>query len=1091
MRGAIEGGLLSRDFVEAGLERILRHELTIAAPVARLFSRDRAVAITALGPASSALSVFEISSAPLMRWLGWSTAEAGPLRVAEGWWTPLVATGADAVGLLVVAWSRQPASSARAAAAHALSEGLRWAIVTNGQRLRLLDAARMASDLALEFDLDLCRADLAALSRLHVLAGPLAFRRTRSSSTLLDEARERSVAEGVRVCRSLQGGVRQALTILESTLRSARWRGSAGRPSLDDQALTAVYRVLFLLFAEARGLVPAWHPIYRDGYTVAALAARIQSGADPRGTWAALQAMARLAHSGCTAGELRVTPFNGRLFSPATAPLLDHLSLDDRAVARALEMLVFVGDTSRVRRRIAYSDLGVEQLGSVYEQLLDDRPAPGQRGPAVSARKASGTFYTPRAITDYLVRATLAPLVAARPLAGILNLRVLDPAMGSGAFLVSACRFLAAAAERASIDEGVIAEHDVDDRYRAGLRRAVAQRCLFGVDLNPTAVQLAELSLWLATLAAERPLSFLEHHVRCGDSLVGASPTDVMRRPPGVGRAGGRKDPAPLEQFFDEQEGLAQLLPARARLEETPDDSTDIVRQKERALGDLHRDPALARWRTASDVWCALFLPEWAADRPLYPSLIDQSFSRTPALAIDRAASEVAAISSAARAARWFHWPLEFPEIFLDDAGRSRPDGGFDAVVGNPPWEMLRADEGQRPARLGLAAFCRRSGLYRAQSRGHVNEYQLFLERAVSLLRPGGRLGMLVPSGLLLDSGAAPLRHLLIGQHRLESVAVFDNRRAIFPIHRGLRFAAITAVHSRRTERIQCRFGLDAPEQASRLEPQTGEGFPVTVTRHLLEALSGSDLAFPDLPTTTDAALVERLSARHRALGAQDGWCVAFGRELNATDDRDCLSASTRESSLIVIEGKHLEPFRARLDLATRRARRSIVEARLGRRAGAITRPRLAYREVASATNRTTLIAAVIPAGTVTLHTVFCCRSRLDQRSQHALCALLNSYAANYLVRRWVTTHVTAAIIGRLPVPLLSNEATVGELARLALALAGPRPSLEIEALVQALCARAYGLSEGEFAHVLETFPLVDASRRQAALDAFRDETPR
>ena len=127
----------------------------------------------------------------------------------------------------------------------------------------------------------------------------------------------------------------------------------------------------------------------------------------------------------------------------------------------------------------------------------------------------------------------------------------------------------------------------------------------------------------------------------------------------------------------------------------------------------------------------------------------------------------------------------------------------------------------------------------------------------------------------------------------------------------------------------------------------------------------------------------------------------------------------------------------------------------------------------------------------MTLHTVFCCRSRLDQRSQHALCALLNSYAANYLVRRWVTTHVTAAIIGRLPVPLLSNEATVGELARLALALAGPRPSLEIEALVQALCARAYGLSEGEFAHVLETFPLVDASRRQAALDAFRDETPR
>ena len=280
----------------------------------------------------------------------------------------------------------------------------------------------------------------------------------------------------------------------------------------------------------------------------------------PRGLWAALQAIARLAHAGAEAGDLHVTPFNGRLFAPARAPLLDHLALGRRPGGHALDALCFTrASTDGGRQRIAYAELGVEELGSVYESLLDlepvardgrcrarrtAAPAVHLRPSASAARKTTGTFYTPRAIADALVRDTLAPLVDGRSPEQILSLRVLDPAMGSGAFLVSADRFLAAEWERALIERGDVAGDDLSDTDRAATRRLIASRCLFGVDRNPMAVQLAQLSVWLATLASDRPLSFLDHHLVTGNSLVGASPLDVLARPPARGR---RPEPLPLD----------------------------------------------------------------------------------------------------------------------------------------------------------------------------------------------------------------------------------------------------------------------------------------------------------------------------------------------------------------------------------------------------------------------------------------------------------------------------------------------------------------------------------------------------------------
>ena len=274
---------------------------------------------------------------------------------------------------------------------------------------------------------------------------------------MLEQAATDSDRHRAAVGESLQVGVEQALVHLVNGFASRRRSRSHLEWGLAN-ALTVVFRILFLLFAEARGLVPQWHPIYRNSYTIESLRPRIERSPRPPGVWHALQAISRLAHRGCHAGTLRVTPFNGRLFSPAAAPLAESPALDDRR-ARDVLMAITTREARDRRERISYGDLGVEQLGAVYERVLDYSPTIVDRSIVLSKsgrRKATGTFYTPRTITEYLVRRTLSRLTTTRTSQELLKLRVLDPAMGSGAFLVAACRYMAEAYERALLREGVV-----------------------------------------------------------------------------------------------------------------------------------------------------------------------------------------------------------------------------------------------------------------------------------------------------------------------------------------------------------------------------------------------------------------------------------------------------------------------------------------------------------------------------------------------------------------------------------------------------------------------------------------------------------
>jgi hypothetical protein len=1063
-------------------------------------------AFTELGPSSTARAVFDRVAAPLAALLGYQvvlTTTARPVGNAMRAW--LSVGGRPAAAMVVTAWGVDGGGAWRETVLQGIAGGVRWCVAVTGPSLRLFDARRTYSRREADIDLAIAAGDPSTFAVLWglVRADAIAVGAPGVTSTL-DRAVQLCERHRADVRSSLQHGVHDALTHLVGAFVAARRSRS---PAFFDESLVVIYRILFLLFAEARGLVPRWHPVYRDSYTIEALRVPAETRSRPAGLWEALQAIARLAHRGCRAGTLRVPPFNGRLFSPAHAPLADSVPLDDGAVREALVALTTRRSKAGVER-IAYAELGVEQLGGVYERVLDFEPAmSGTHARAVTLvraerRKATGSFYTPRSLTEFLVRRTLAPLVHDATPECILGLRVLDPAMGSGAFLVAACRYLAAAYETALVREGGLSHGDITDPERAGFRRAIAQRCLFGVDINPMAVQLGRLSLWLATLAAAKPLTFLDHHLRAGNSLLGASLADVVRYP----LANRRTRAGPLPLFDDEALDAAMQATVGPRLAITnePGDTLDQVRAKERMLGRLDRDDGpLATWKRVADLWCGRWFPpdedDEAAARMkaaqrggVFGAMADELLGRGPTLPSHVAGRLHADVRAAAARERFFHWTLEFPEVFRAEDGGTRAGGGFDAVIGNPPWEMLRGDRGAGATRerageaaSRLTGFARHSGVYLLQSRGHANLYQLFLERALSLVRRGGRVGMVLPSGFATDHGCAALRRHLFDRASVDTLISIENRERLFPIHRGLKFLLLSATAAGETTAIRLRSGIRNVETLDRLPDIAVDADSIVVPRVLIERFTGRQLAIPDVRSAADVDIVARIASTVPPLGAAEGWDLHFGRELNASDDRKHFCEGGH--GLPVVEGKHVQPFVVDLTAVRQRIARGIA-VRLLTAAETFGRARLAYRDVAASTNKLTLIAAVVPVDTVTTHTLFCLKEPVGEELQQYLCGIFNSYVANYLVRLRVSTHVTTSIIESLAVPVASTGSQeFHEVAGLAATLARSPNDGAAAPRLQGAVARLYGLSEAEFRHVLSTFPLISSTVRDDALRAFSD----
>ncbi|HEX4348048.1 MAG TPA: N-6 DNA methylase [Vicinamibacterales bacterium] len=1049
MLPGFSGRLISESFLEERLS-LVRGESALAAHL-----RAWRSGCLQLGPAASMRSMLEVGALPLAQALGFVTTSSSSLLKCG--LASSLRTNDTVLALLTAPWGEPLDAMWRPGIEHAARTNAGWCLFFNGVHLRIVDARRLYARRHADFDLDLALDDERSTAALATVLGAHAI----SSLRELIAASEQHSAG---VCLSLRAGVFEASSCISRALGARRSPTDAR-----EQSLTIVYRILFLLFAEARRLVPVWHPIYRDSYSVLSLCERANGSRSAVGLWDAIRAISRLAHAGCDVADLHVTAFNGRLFSPSRTPLAERKDLDDAAARRALMALSTRPSVDGAgRERIGYRDLGVEELGGVYESLLDDHAGAGER-------KATGTFYTPQVIAQCLVRRALGPLVADAAPERILALRVLDPAMGSGACLVAACYFLSQAYETSLVESGGYRSTDFGPHERVLIRRRIAERCLYGVDRNPMAVQLARLSLWLTTLASDRPLSFLDHRLMCGDSVIGTWLSCLRRAPHSHSR---RQDSA-LPLFSDEgiPDVMRGALPSRFALADGPSDTVEQVRAKERALAALNSDEtALAKWKRVADLWCAgWFVRDARLPSSVFGALTDVVLSGTGALPAGTAARHLEQAGAVAAAKRFFHWELEFPEVFFDADGTRAVDGGFDAVLGNPPWDMVRGDAGVHSGRdasrdeaSALVRFTRDSGVYESQSDGHANLYQLFMERAMQLARPGGRIGMVLPSGFMADHGSARLRQRLFSSCAVDEVTGFDNSSRVFPIHRSVRFHLLTATAGRVTTAFDCELGLKDPRA---LDSETHAR--LRVTPDLLRKLGGSGMPLPDFRSTADVAIAERSASLFQPLAA--GWNARFGRELNATDDRKHFRPHT--DGFPVIEGKALEPFRVSLSSENEVAP-ATAAALLGDRC---SRWRLGYRDVASATNRTTLIAALLPPGTVSTHTVFCLRTPLPRRSQYFLCGLFNSFVVNYLVRLRVTTHVTTAIVEGLPIPTaVQCPGALEEIAVAARALSR-HWNADTFAAMNARVAAMYQLSRDEFAHVLDSFPLVAKEERDRA----------
>jgi hypothetical protein len=871
----------------------------------------------------------------------------------------------------------------------------------------------------------------------------------------------------------------------------------------EDEALTIVYRILFLLFAEARQLVPASHHVYGGAYAVATLCRDAVRNETEPGLWQGFAAVTRIARYGCRTTYLEAYPFNGRLFSRAAAPSVERPPSSGRR-ADAIEdesmrtALVALGSRlgPRGREEITYADLGVEELGAVYERVLD-REVPTsvarQRGGLRRARtrhsprrKQSGTFYTPRALAEFVVRRTLAPLVDGVSSDAILRLRVVDPAMGSGAFLVAAARYLADAYDHALVEEGRASATDFNEHTRADSRRLIAEQCLAGVDRNPTAVHLAQLSLWLTTLARRKPLGFLDHRLRVGNSLLGATPADLSR--PFVVRSS-RADSRSLFEDDAVAHTLGRIVQPLREMTGRRDETAEDVRAKERLWKSLSTDDsALGRWRLALSLWCAhWFWPPENGERPSAHetrAAIDalvRGDTTLPRMALTRWLDTAAHVH---RRNALFHWPIEFADVFYDEHGFPRSNPGFDAVIGNPPWEMLRADEREaaEDSRATLK-FIREAGQFPSCQRGHVNLYQPFVDRAIALARKGGRVGLLAPWGLASDDGATHLRARLFGAGGLDTIVGFDNARGLFPIHRGTRFLALVACPGPRDGEVRARFGVSTVAEIETLparedQAETVDAYPTRFTGERLRRIAGPTLRIPDARHHEDLDLAARLTDLHPPLGDPSGWHATFGRDLNATDDRQSFSPA----GLPVLEGKHLspwkaEPARATTFIAPADAIRLLPDRRF-------EHSRLAYRDVSGVGNQRSLIAAILPPAVVTTHTVFCLRGPIDHSRMHFLCALFNSYVLNWFVRLFMGSHVNTSLVETLPVPRWQGTQREQRVAALSEAIASGAPSRWRMATIQATVAHLYGLDARTFSRMLDTFPLVPARERDRALRA-------
>lgn len=1098
-----------------------------------------------------------------------------------------------------------------------LSSGLDYGFIVSPALLRLirrpgLGTRGAALDLALATAVELRDSESLALA-YRVLAAPN-FATNPDGSKAIDALEAESRRHSAKVSTDLKAAVFEAAErIVAGFLQDVRERRDDFAPSpsiseLRDTGFIALYRLLFILYAEARDERLIRHRLYQRCYSLESMVARLlrsppESWAGNRYVlWHHLLALFRIFNEGIAPNlsDLEnIPPRGGRLFNEETPEgrRLRGLRLSDRDTAAILLSLATTRPRRNVgRERVSFRELEIEQLGAVYEGLLEYEPAEAAqtlvqcniggreltltpeevvqlvdlkslvvRGDAAivadtaaarlhpdaqvdedadddsedekategddesgdeigeeaaeptvargatlrlvrrlesgtfhfkpgSARKASGSFYTPTPMVDYLVREALGPLVEGRTAAEIERARVIDIACGSGHFLVGAARFLgkrlfdAHSRERNGApppsfhpDRALVAEVRArwDVEGEAWCKRRIVEHCLFGVDLNPDAVQLAQVALWIESLAGDRPLSFFAHHIRNGNSLLGTwldrydAPPDPQlsarrdRATRGLFEAELRKR---LEEALSERRLIDAPLPREIRAD-TPE---EYVYKEDR----LHRaEAATAQARLLLDLRCACpFLSEIWRELPALMSahdLVAEAAARPwwPRFAEIRAHE------------RFFHWELEFPEVFLDT---ERP--GFDAVLGNPPWDKVlpskqeffgrfdpligafkgneldrriraliaRAPESghefdvYRERAKTIARVLRNGGdfpLAEARSQAaHEDLSKYFVDRMLRLVATEGAAGLVVPSVFYNGDGWVGIRRYLLEQASIERFYGFENRQKIFPIDSRYKFVNLVARKAR--ESAGAFTVAFMRHDVAELESRDAKPWEVRITRNEIARLSPDTLAFLEYRSPRDQEIVRKMYAGRPTLGGEGpgSWGTRLFTDLaheliyNSARDKDLFTdpkTGRLWSPTLVLgseppdTGEAIERMREHgfwpvfegkhidqflVGVKPIRWWLSVEQATEKYGRAPRAEPTLVFRETASNTNERTCIAAVLPPCCAASHKLT--GMLVNQVEPTAALMVLNSFCFDYALRlRTAGTNVSFTYILPMPIP--------------------------------------------------------------------------
>jgi Alw26I/Eco31I/Esp3I family type II restriction m6 adenine DNA methyltransferase len=708
-----------------------------------------------------------------------------------------------------------------------------------------------------------------------------------------------------------------------------------------DNSLTLLYRLLFVFYAEARELLPLTASTsYRNNYSMRKVTNDIdelltkgeQLSSHSKKTYQYIGGLFDLINSGDSA--LGIPEYNGGLFNPQEHPFLQQHGIADADLVPAIYHLARVTDR-KLKREVAvdYNTLSERHLGSIYEGLLEFK-LQRTKGELYLAndkgeRKASGSYYTPQYIVDYIIENALDPLVKeaqakvkalrpevdqsvadlekwreqkrglepiekydiaiakekARLLQPYLSLKVLDPAMGSGHFLSRTTDFLA---EAIATDPGIERNLDLTEESELTYyRRRVVERCIYGVDLNPLAVELAKLTLWLTTMAKSKPLSFLNHHLRVGNSLIGARIDDLDGIPKPKKKRGRSLDlsraPVQLGLFQEAlNEKLNTLLQSRALIAQLPTETLDNIHDKEKWEANFQHD--IERFRTLADLWTSTHFDNsisWHDYDILRENL--QSSDAEWETSIQNKSVQRAVMIQGQK--HFFHWELEFPEVFYDEHGNHSPSAGFDAVIGNPPWDVLAEKEQGVDCEPDKQFYGTRLHLREALG-GKLNYYRLFSALSIWLTRPNGNHGFIVPMSLIGDAQARDLRVFILTHTQLLRVEAFPQKDD--PDDRVFKEAKLsTCVYTLNKSTPTAPFILRIHPGKLILKSSP----EVNLRKDDIELLDSSELSIPSVPGTNAEHVALAIALGKRSLGRKLGDIAASQQgEVNLTTHAPFLS---------------------------------------------------------------------------------------------------------------------------------------------------------------------------------------------------------